>query len=115
MATHPANDTARSAGISYQALIAQDPVPPPVVLTLESPFRLPLTSVPVSRYTSRDFHELEMRKLWPAVWQMACREEEIPKVGDYSVYEIGHFSIIVVRTSQGIRAHHNVCRHRGRR
>lgn len=107
--------TARSAGISYQDLIAEDAVPPPPVLTLESPYTTGLTSVPVARYTDPAFHELEMQKLWPKVWQMACREEEIPTVGDYIIYDIGRYSILVVRTREGIRAHHNVCRHRGRR
>ncbi|HEY5645301.1 MAG TPA: aromatic ring-hydroxylating dioxygenase subunit alpha, partial [Pseudomonadales bacterium] len=105
----------RSAGISYQELIAGDLVPPPDVLRLENPYPGSLASVSVDRYRSRDFHELEMTKLWPRVWQMACREEEIPEVGDYTLYEVGRFSIIVVRTREGIRAHHNVCRHRGRR
>lgn len=105
----------RSAGIRYQALIAGDAVPPPAPLTWENPLDVPLTSVPVNRYTSRVFHELEMCDLWPKVWQMACREEEIPRIGDYIVYEIGASSIIVVRTHDGIRAHHNVCRHRGRK
>ena len=41
--------------------------------------------------------------------------EILPEVGSHTIYEIGKFSIIVVRTSEGIRAHHNVCRHRGRR
>jgi phenylpropionate dioxygenase-like ring-hydroxylating dioxygenase large terminal subunit len=106
----------RSAGLSYQQLLDSDPVPPPEVLRLENP--LPdggLQSVPVSRYTTREFHDLEMQRLWPRVWQMACREEEIPTVGDYVIYEIGRFSIIVVNTADGIKAHHNVCRHRGRR
>ncbi len=105
----------RSAGISYQELISRDVVPPPAALTLESPYESDLTSVPVARYADPAFHELEMEKLWPRVWQMACREEEIPTVGDYIIYEIGRFSILVVRTSDGIKAHHNVCRHRGRR
>lgn len=115
MATRAAQAPDRSAGISYQELIAGDLVPPPAVLQLENPYQGTLTSVPVERYRSRAFHELEMQKLWPRVWQMACREEEIPDVGDYTVYEVGHFSILVVRTRDGIRAHHNVCRHRGRR
>ncbi len=106
----------RSAGISYQELISKDKVAPPAVLTLENPLKdTPVTSVPVTRYTSRAFYELEMERLWPRVWQMACREEEIPRVGDYLIYEIGRFSIIVVRTTDGLKAHHNVCRHRGRR
>ncbi len=106
----------RSTGISYQDLISKDPIAPPTVLTLENPLKdVPITSVPVTRYTSRAFYEWEMERLWPHVWQMACREEEIPNVGDYLIYEIGQFSIIVVRTSDGLKAHHNVCRHRGRR
>lgn len=115
MATRTARSQDRSAGISYQQLIAADVVPPPAVLQLESPYEGGMTSVSVDRYRTREWHDLEMRRLWPRVWQMACREEEIPEVGDYTVYEIGHFSIIVVRTRSGIRAHHNVCRHRGRR
>jgi phenylpropionate dioxygenase-like ring-hydroxylating dioxygenase large terminal subunit len=115
MATNPINSRDRSAGISYQELIAQDVVPPPDALTLENPFTAPLASVPVSRYRDRAFHDVEMEKLWPRVWQMACREEQIPNVGDYHVYEIGRYSIVVVRTNQGVKAHHNVCRHRGRR
>jgi phenylpropionate dioxygenase-like ring-hydroxylating dioxygenase large terminal subunit len=108
-------ETANSKGVSYQDLIASDAVPPPRTLTLANRFESPLVSVPVSRYTTKAFHDLEMEKLWPKVWQMACREEEIPNVGDYSVYEIGSYSIIVVRTKDGIKAHHNVCRHRGRK
>ena len=115
MATTADDARSRSAGISYQELIANDVVAPPASLTWENPLDVPVTSVPVTRYTTQSFYDLEMHDLWPRVWQMACREEEIPNVGDYSVYEIGLYSIIVVRTQEGIRAHHNVCRHRGRK
>lgn len=104
-----------SAGISYQELIAQDVVPPPRTLTLENRYEGGPLTVPVNRYRDRAYHEQEMRDLWPKVWQMACRMEEIPAVGDYVIYDIGKFSILVVNTSNGIMAHHNVCRHRGRR
>ena len=110
-----ASDLPRSSGLSYQELLDTDPVAPPAVLRLENPYQSELTSVPVSRYADPNYHQLEMQNLWARVWQMACREEEIPQVGDYILYEIGPFSIIVVRTKQGIQAHHNVCRHRGRR
>ena len=104
-----------SAGVSYQDLIATDAVPPRWPLTETNRFQGGPVTVPISRYTSREYHELEMKHLWTKVWQMACREEQIPEVGDYHVYEIGKHSIIVVRTKEGIRAHHNVCRHRGRK
>lgn len=105
----------RSEGISYQELLDGDIVQPFAPLRLQNNPDIPVVSVPVRRYTTREFHDLEMRRLWSKVWQMACREEEIPNVGDHISYEIGRFSILVVRTRHGIRAHHNVCRHRGRR
>src|SRR5262249_28896298 len=49
-------------------------------------------------------------------WQMACRVEEIPRVGDYVVYDICDDSILVVRTAEDrIKAFYNVCSHRGRK
>ena len=37
--------------------------------------------IPPQRYFDRDFFELEKKHLWPRVWQMACRLEEIPDRG----------------------------------
>ena len=44
--------------------------------------------IPAERYFDPAFFELEKEKLWPHVWQMACRLEEIPEVGDYVEYSI---------------------------
>jgi phenylpropionate dioxygenase-like ring-hydroxylating dioxygenase large terminal subunit len=72
--------------------------------------------VPVERYTSRAFFELELERLWPRVWQIACREDRLREPGDYVEHRIGKESILVVRTaSGGLRAFENACRHRGRR
>jgi len=72
--------------------------------------------IPRSDYVDPGVHELEKERLWPRVWQIACREEEIPNVGDYVNYEIIDDSILVVRSATGVvRAFHNVCSHRGRR
>jgi phenylpropionate dioxygenase-like ring-hydroxylating dioxygenase large terminal subunit len=66
------------------------------------------------RYFDGDFYALECEQLWPRVWQMACRLEEIPSVGDAVEYEILDQSVIVVRTSvTDVRAFQNACRHRG--
>jgi phenylpropionate dioxygenase-like ring-hydroxylating dioxygenase large terminal subunit len=71
--------------------------------------------LPVEAYVSPDFARLEHERMWSRVWQMACREEEIPEVGDHVVYEIGDRSILVIRSAPDrIRAFHNVCLHRGR-
>ncbi|MGE0384481.1 MAG: SRPBCC family protein [Gammaproteobacteria bacterium] len=70
--------------------------------------------IPARRYYDQAFFDLECEKLWPRVWQMACRLEEIPKRGDYVVYEnVGH-SVIVTRVDENtVKAYHNHCRHRG--
>lgn len=72
--------------------------------------------LPVERWISQDFLDCEKHTVWKRTWQMACREEDIPKVGDHIVYEINDDSLIVVRSAPGeIRAFHNSCLHRGRR
>ena len=70
----------------------------------------------IEPYISESYARAEKDKLWAKVWQFACREEEIPHPGDYYTYDILDQSIIVVRQQNGeIAAHHNVCRHRGKR
>jgi phenylpropionate dioxygenase-like ring-hydroxylating dioxygenase large terminal subunit len=72
--------------------------------------------VPKDAYLSREFLELEKERLWPKVWLMACRLEEIPNVGDYLVFDIADDSVVIVRSAADrIEAFHNVCPHRGRR
>src|SRR5437762_279585 len=73
-------------------------------------------TVPKARYTSREFVDLEMERLWSRVWQVACREEELAQPGDYLEYMIGDQSILVVRGNDHvIRAFYNNCLHRGTR
>jgi phenylpropionate dioxygenase-like ring-hydroxylating dioxygenase large terminal subunit len=67
------------------------------------------------RYYDKEFFALENEKLWPHVWQVACRLEEIPRVGDYAEYSVAGMSVLVVRTGSGkddIKAYQNACRHR---
>ena len=70
--------------------------------------------IPKDRYISKDWLAAEYQRLWPQVWQMACRLEEIPEVGDYYEYVIGDQSILVVRgEGEAVRAFPNACLHRG--
>jgi phenylpropionate dioxygenase-like ring-hydroxylating dioxygenase large terminal subunit len=106
---------ARSPGLSYQQLLDGDTRAVPEVLRWQAPADVSVQKVPIERYTSRAFHDLEVELLWRRVWQMACREEEIPEVGDHVVYEIADDSLIVMRSAPGeIRAFPNACLHRGR-
>jgi nitrite reductase/ring-hydroxylating ferredoxin subunit len=66
-------------------------------------------------YCSPEFARREKERMWPKTWQVACREEELPKVGDQLIYEICEDSILIVRSSPDvISAFHNACPHRGR-
>ena len=105
---------ARSTGPQYASVIATDRRPAPNVLQ-ESTYKwIDADSIPVARYTSQDFHNLESERLWPSTWQMACRLEHIQNTGDYVVYDICDISIIVVRTDENtVKAFHNSCLHRG--
>lgn len=69
---------------------------------------------PKEHYVCPEFNRLESTRLWQRVWQIACREEEIPHPGNYIKYDVVDQSIIVIRGNDGaIRAFHNVCQHRG--
>jgi phenylpropionate dioxygenase-like ring-hydroxylating dioxygenase large terminal subunit len=66
------------------------------------------------RYYDAAFFALEAERLWPRVWQMACRLEEVPEPHDFVEYEFLDQSVVVVRTADmGVRAFQNACRHRG--
>ena len=68
---------ARSPGVSYQELLDTDTHDVPDVLRLESPRFLGDEDIPVTRYTTREWHDIEVEKLWSRDWQYPCREEEI--------------------------------------
>jgi Rieske 2Fe-2S family protein len=75
-----------------------------------------MPTLPREYYQSEDIYAEEVGKIFWRRWLMACREEEIPQVGDFVVVPVGDESIIVVRDKTGeINAHFNVCRHRGTR
>jgi carnitine monooxygenase subunit len=69
--------------------------------------------IPSKRYYDEAFYRAETENLWPHVWQMACRLEQIQEVGDWAEYSNLGKSVIVVRTKDGVKAFHNACRHRG--
>ncbi len=69
--------------------------------------------IPAERYYDPEFFELEKKQMWPHAWQMACRLEELPELGDYTVYDIFDKSVLMIHTSEGVKGFLNACRHRG--
>ena len=73
-------------------------------------------TIPRERFTSPEFLALEYERLWPHVWQIACRVEEVAGPGDFVEYSIGAHSVFVVRGGDGrLRGFLNTCPHRGTR
>jgi nitrite reductase/ring-hydroxylating ferredoxin subunit len=105
----------KSPGLTYQDLLDRDSHPVPPVLRLQSPKDFGNADISVARYTTKEWHEREVERLWKRVWQFACREEDIPEPGDHIRYDIAGLSFLVVRTQSGvIKAYPNACLHRGR-
>jgi phenylpropionate dioxygenase-like ring-hydroxylating dioxygenase large terminal subunit len=90
-------------------LVGENIAPRVVPHAIELPDR-----APKARYYDPEFFALEAEHLWPRVWQMACRLEELPEPGDAVEYEILDQSVLVLRGDDGeVRAFQNACRHRG--
>lgn len=105
---------ARCPAESTQEIIARDKNKAPGWAASESYEYLGSEDVSKERFTSAEFAKGEFERMWTRTWQMACREEHIPEVGDYYVYDIGPWSFVVVRSGEDeIRAHFNSCLHRG--
>ena len=99
---------------STQEIISQDKVRAPGWVCTESYEFLGDQDIPTDRYLDPAYAREEFDRLWTRTWQFACREEHIPEVGDYHVYDIGHYSFIITRVGKNdIRAYYNACLHRG--
>ena len=49
------------------------------------------------RYTSKDFMEKELSKLWSKVWNIGGWSRELEKEGDFITHHIGRESILMVK------------------
>ncbi|RLT95678.1 aromatic ring-hydroxylating oxygenase subunit alpha [Ketobacter sp.] len=99
---------------STQEIIARDKVSAPDWVCSESYEFLGDEDISIDRYIDPAFAKKELQTLWKKTWQFACREEHIPEVGDYYVYDLEHYSFIITRVAENdIRAYYNACLHRG--
>ena len=97
-------------------LLSDDALTVPEALAADGNYHPERRRIPFSCYYEREHAALEMKHVWRRCWQFACREEDIPEVGDRYPYDVGPLSFIIVR-SEGSRfkAFHNSCLHRGTR
>jgi len=73
-------------------------------------------SLPSSCYLTEAAFAREKEHIFFCEWICAGREEQLPNAGDHLILDVLGESVLVVRTRHGeLKAHYNVCRHRGAR
>jgi Rieske 2Fe-2S family protein len=73
-------------------------------------------SLPSPDYFSTQIYEREKNAIFFEEWFCVGRQEELSSSGSLFVADVAGESIIVARTKDGqLKAHYNVCRHRGSR
>src|SRR3954462_8447490 len=93
------------------AIIEREPIDPAETAVGEPPEHP--TLIPVSRYTDPAFFALELERLWPSMWQVACTVDTVRRPGDWFELRCGALSVLIVRGDDGERrAFQNWGRHR---
>jgi phenylpropionate dioxygenase-like ring-hydroxylating dioxygenase large terminal subunit len=68
------------------------------------------------RFYEPEFMQREQQSLWPKVWNMGPRLQELAKPGDYVIHTLGRESFVFTRDKNGaLKGFYNVCQHRGNR
>lgn len=68
-----------------------------------------------SHYTDPAIYAADAKRIFARSWQLIGPASRLSERGDYIAAEIAGQKVFVLRTSQGLRAFRNVCRHRGAR
>ena len=72
----------------------------------------PMTA-PLALYRDPNIFEAERQLIFARTWQFMGLESDLYRTGDYLAQTIAGYPVVVVRDEQGgLRAYHNVCRHR---
>ncbi len=105
---------ARCPGPSTADIIRADSDNQPAAILEQSYQFLGDGDVSYDAYTAPEFAAREVERMWPRVWQFACRDEHIPKARDSYVHDLGPYSVLLVRQSdRSVKAFVNSCKHRG--
>jgi Rieske 2Fe-2S family protein len=73
-------------------------------------------ALPAAFHLDPEIFALELEQVWGRSWLFACHTCELPEPGDWITVEIGSDPVAVARQEDGgLRAFHDVCRHRGAR
>jgi len=71
-----------------------------------------ITTAPAAVYRDPSRYAEERRAVFGRSWLFMGHESELQREGDVVAQTIAGYPLIVVRTGGGLKAYHNVCRHR---
>lgn len=74
---------------------------------------IPRYLLPAAAYAGADWFEREQRDVFEAHWALVGTTEQLVRPGDYLTATVGRVPLAVVLADGGLRAFHNMCRHRG--
>lgn len=117
MATAP-RDTLRGYGNAERPLLGElwkrDSVGATPAMMARGDMQPDRREVDYLRYHDPDIFAKELAKIFGKQWLFACREEDIPQIGDRVPFTVGPHSYIIIRSAQDeFKAFHNSCLHRG--
>jgi phenylpropionate dioxygenase-like ring-hydroxylating dioxygenase large terminal subunit len=118
MSAHPHGIIQRGLGSKDRPvtrdLWARDSREPSVAMLAQGNVDADNPQVDFSRYFDPAYARLEVDKIWLKSWLFACREEDIPAVGDRVPFVVGTRSFFIVRSAiDEFKAFFNSCIHRG--
>jgi Rieske 2Fe-2S family protein len=65
-------------------------------------------------YTNQEVFDAEWQHIWQKNWLYAGTTAQLPKPGDYFIYQLQKDAVIIIRGNNGeVFAHYNTCAHRG--
>jgi len=71
-------------------------------------------ALPYESYTSDEFFDAEVEKIYRDDWMFACNIAELPNPGDYYAFDIVGEPVVIIHGKDGkLRALSNSCSHRG--
>ncbi|PGH32959.1 hypothetical protein GX50_04241 [[Emmonsia] crescens] len=71
-------------------------------------------TLPASWYHSTQLYEAERRAIFSQKWLQITHENRFANPGDFASYDMAGYPFFIIKDrSGGLRAFHNVCRHRG--
>jgi nitrite reductase/ring-hydroxylating ferredoxin subunit len=69
-------------------------------------------TLPARAYWAPEYWDIERNEIWAKSWVLVAHESDVAKRGCFVTATVAGFPVLVVKGESGLRAFHNVCRHR---